>query len=286
MSSAAIVVIALVAFCLLLDLATVYIFAFYSLHPLLFLIFNIIQTGVWIALFVLDLLGAVENADDESSIYKHYGGWIVSFVTIAAFIGLLLYASVVYHRSRVSSHRRSIDFSAKDDDYRYQSDYSLDPYRIPAAQPFAPLTINRTPTEFSLESRSRHVDLDASRPKSTPETFAPYAPRKPSPLSNSQIASPTENADCPGQSSQRHGQSFAPPDTANLGSPISRWTSPQVKPPLTTGQIPIALIPGRGSPHSAVRSGEYVVNKRSLTEYQQTMYGQGVGETYELPAEP
>ena len=262
-------------------------FAYHSLNPLLFLIFNIIQTGVWIALFVLDLLGAIENNDDESSIYKNYGGWIVSFITLAVFIGLLIYSSIVFHGTRVAGRRQSIDFSAKDDHYPYQSETSFDAYRLPP-QTFVPLTINRTSTQLSLESRrSQHIDLNTIRPKTTSETFTPYAPRKPSPLSNSESVSSPDDADSSDQSTQEHRQSNSPLNTNNISSTESLWTPPHAQKPVSIEQIPMALMPGQGSPRSTrstIAGGEYFVSKQSLNEYQKRMYGQGVGETYELPA--
>jgi len=253
-------------------------FAYYSLNPLLFLVFNIVQTGVWIALFVLDLLGAIENNDDESSIYKNYGGWIVSFVILAAFIGLLIYASIVFHGTRIAGRRQSIDFSAKDDHYQYQAETSFDADRLPP-QSFVPLTINHTSTQLSLESRRlQHIDLDTIHRKTTADTFAPYAPRKPSPLGISESASSPEDTDSSDQSTQERRQSNSPLMASNISDTDSSRALSHGKVPVSIEDMPIALVPGQGSPrptHSAILGGENL-NER--------MYRQGVAVRYELPA--
>lgn len=310
-SSAAIIIIGLLAFCLILDFVAIVMFSFHSLKPLVFLIFNVIQTGTWIALFVLDLIGALEDDDDSSSIYKNYGGWIVSIVTLAVFIGLLIYASVVYHHSRIAA-RRSIYAPAKGIDYQYQQDNAFDAYRIPTPQPFAPFSptttntttndqsasyaLNPPSTQESLESRkSRHIDLTAPRQSSTNATTphqngvdssSPYAPRKSSPLSNSQRAS-----------SPDHTRFHHPPGQEGCCSDVGLNTTvvealdqvPRTKSPKNflktpvTGEIPLALMPAQGqaeTPTVPYGSDKYVVSRQSLSEYQERMYG--AEQPYEL----
>lgn len=277
-------------------------FSFHSLRPSVFLIINVIQTGIWIALFVLDLIGALEDNDDSSSIYKTYGGWIVSMVTLAAFIGLLIYASVVYHRSRVAA-RRSFYAPAKSIDYQYQQGNAFDAYRIPTPQPFAPFipatndtannqsanyALNRSSTEDSFESRkSRHIDLNAPRQPSSNST-APqqYAPRKSSPLSNSQRAP-----------SPDHSRFHHPPGQEGCCSDVGLNTTvvdalaqvPRTKSPKNflktpvTEEFPVSLLPAQGQQQASQTpygSDKYVVSRQSLSEYQERMYGSG--PAYEL----
>jgi len=65
---------------LLLDITAIFMFVLGALRPLTFLIFNIVQTGIWVTFLVLDLLGALHIDDNSSTIYKKYGGWVVSIV--------------------------------------------------------------------------------------------------------------------------------------------------------------------------------------------------------------
>jgi hypothetical protein len=79
-NSIAYVLVALLSVCLLLDTAAIFLFVLGTLRPLIFLIFNIIQTGIWVTLFVLELVGALQIDDSSSTIYRKYGGWVVSIV--------------------------------------------------------------------------------------------------------------------------------------------------------------------------------------------------------------
>jgi hypothetical protein len=79
-NSTAYVLVGLFSVCLLLDSAAIFLFVLGTLRPWIFLIFNIIQTGIWVTLFVLELLGALRIDDSSSTIYRKYGGWIVSTV--------------------------------------------------------------------------------------------------------------------------------------------------------------------------------------------------------------
>jgi len=79
-NSIAYVLVALLSVCLLFDITAIFMFVLGALRPLTFLIFNIVQTGIWVTFLVLDLLGALHIDDNSSTIYKKYGGWVVSIV--------------------------------------------------------------------------------------------------------------------------------------------------------------------------------------------------------------
>jgi len=81
-NSAVYVLIVLLGVCFLLDITAILLFVFNTLRPLIFLVLNIIQTGIWVALFILNLLGALDIDDNASAVYRSYGGWIVSIVVL------------------------------------------------------------------------------------------------------------------------------------------------------------------------------------------------------------
>jgi hypothetical protein len=76
-------------------------FARHSLNPLTFLIFNIVQTTIWAVLFILEIVGSVSNFGGRANPLS----WLFSFIIFLSFVGLLIYASVIYHRHRMSGRR-------------------------------------------------------------------------------------------------------------------------------------------------------------------------------------
>ncbi|OHE98395.1 hypothetical protein CORC01_06391 [Colletotrichum orchidophilum] len=83
------VIMVIIAACLILDVICIVKRSRRTLSPKFFLVANVIQTLVWLILFILTIIGG-------GSAF----GFIIAAVILASFIGLLIYASVIYHRFR------------------------------------------------------------------------------------------------------------------------------------------------------------------------------------------
>lgn len=90
-----------VALCFILDIVCVVKRARRTLSLRFFLIVNIVQTAIWTALFVLTMLGPKNNMNI-----------ILNSIAYAAFIGLLIYASVAFHQNRVVKRYNSVAYEA------------------------------------------------------------------------------------------------------------------------------------------------------------------------------
>lgn len=84
-----VVVLVVVLVCLILDVLCIIKRSRRTLSPRFFLITNVIQTTVWVVLMGLTLAGAASGASI-----------IIAVIILASFIGLLIYASVIFHKSR------------------------------------------------------------------------------------------------------------------------------------------------------------------------------------------
>ncbi|KAF2096739.1 hypothetical protein NA57DRAFT_78335 [Rhizodiscina lignyota] len=82
----------LLVVCFLLDIIAIVMFGRNSLRPKTFLIFNVLQTLLWTIMLVLAIIGAARVSGD--------GGFILTLIIFLLYLGLLIYASVVYHRDR------------------------------------------------------------------------------------------------------------------------------------------------------------------------------------------
>ncbi|KAK1727078.1 uncharacterized protein BDZ83DRAFT_614074 [Colletotrichum acutatum] len=83
------VIMVIILICLILDIVCIVKRSRRTLSPKFFLVSNVIQTLVWVILFILTIIGA--------------GGaftFIIAIVVLASFVGLLIYASVIYHKFR------------------------------------------------------------------------------------------------------------------------------------------------------------------------------------------
>ncbi|WYZ40960.1 hypothetical protein EsH8_IV_001301 [Colletotrichum jinshuiense] len=88
------VIVAIITCCLILDIVCIVKRSRRTLSPLFFLISNVLQSLVWTVLFILAIIGG-------SSAF----GFIIAIVVYASFFGLLIYASVIYHRFRKGTLR-------------------------------------------------------------------------------------------------------------------------------------------------------------------------------------
>ncbi|KAK2033481.1 hypothetical protein LX32DRAFT_635176 [Colletotrichum zoysiae] len=88
------VILAIILGCLILDIICIVKRSRRTLSPRFFLIANVIQTTVWLVLFVLSVIGG------RSPI-----GFIIAIIIFASFLGLLIYSSIIYHRFRKGALR-------------------------------------------------------------------------------------------------------------------------------------------------------------------------------------
>lgn len=95
---AVIVVFMLLLFiCLLLDVLAIVQFARDALKPTSFLIYNVVQSGIWLMIIILDVVAIARGAA--------WSGLIGSIVVFLSFVGLLIYAFVGWRRDRANRNR-------------------------------------------------------------------------------------------------------------------------------------------------------------------------------------
>jgi len=83
------VILAIITICLILDIVCIIQRGRRALSPPFFLVVNVIQTTIWTVLFILSMIGS-----------RTLLTLAISVITWLSFIGLLIYASVIYHRHR------------------------------------------------------------------------------------------------------------------------------------------------------------------------------------------
>ncbi|KAK1782255.1 hypothetical protein QBC45DRAFT_8683 [Copromyces sp. CBS 386.78] len=79
----------LVFLCLVLDIVCIVKRVKKTLSPKLFLITNVVQTTIWVVFIILAMIGI-----------KSAGTIILGIVILISFVGMLIYASVIFHRFR------------------------------------------------------------------------------------------------------------------------------------------------------------------------------------------
>lgn len=87
----------LLVICVLLDVLAILMFARDALKPTTFLIFNVIQTGIWFIVILLDIVAIVRGA--------RWSGLIGSIIVFLSFLGLLIYAAIGYRREKANARR-------------------------------------------------------------------------------------------------------------------------------------------------------------------------------------
>ncbi|KAL9067722.1 MAG: hypothetical protein Q9161_006714 [Pseudevernia consocians] len=116
-NSTNIVVLLISAVCTVLCVTEIILFATTRLHPLTYLILQLVKTIIWLVLFALAAVDTVrvqgemkaEEAQEYSlgntSGYFLLEGFVETLVMFVTFLAALIYASVVYHRHRrVKAH--------------------------------------------------------------------------------------------------------------------------------------------------------------------------------------
>ncbi|KAK0712754.1 hypothetical protein B0T26DRAFT_629021, partial [Lasiosphaeria miniovina] len=83
------VILVIILACLVLDIVCIVMRARRTLSPRLFLIINVAQSTVWVVLFILSMVGSPGPL-----------ALLLNVVILLSFLGVLIYASVVFHRFR------------------------------------------------------------------------------------------------------------------------------------------------------------------------------------------
>ncbi|KAF2840033.1 hypothetical protein M501DRAFT_1002311 [Patellaria atrata CBS 101060] len=84
-------------FVLLLDVYAIILFARHSLSPKKFLIMNVIQSTIWLAVIIIEVVGAART--------RNAAGLVSTFVIALTFLALLIYGGVIYSRARKDAKR-------------------------------------------------------------------------------------------------------------------------------------------------------------------------------------
>jgi hypothetical protein len=90
----AVVMMVLCLICLILDIVCIVKRSRYSLTPRFFLIVNVIQTTFWVIVAILTFIGRPGT-----------GAIIVMVIVLLSFLGLLVYATVIFHKDRKGTLR-------------------------------------------------------------------------------------------------------------------------------------------------------------------------------------
>ncbi|KAK8176161.1 hypothetical protein IWX90DRAFT_498817 [Phyllosticta citrichinensis] len=102
----------LVLVCLILDIVSIVKFARRNLRPKTFLIFNTIQTTFWAAILVIDIVGSIKHRSALNFLFalivlgrrSHPSNKHARKIS-ALFLGLFIYAVIIYRRSRRDAAR-------------------------------------------------------------------------------------------------------------------------------------------------------------------------------------
>ncbi|MCJ1339410.1 hypothetical protein MMC09_004699 [Bachmanniomyces sp. S44760] len=95
--------------CLILNITEHILFGRRNLQPLTYLMFNIVKCTTWLIIFCI----SCANFEKESGLSWYgglnliFGGFIENLIVLLAFVGSLIYASVIFHRQRISHHQYS-----------------------------------------------------------------------------------------------------------------------------------------------------------------------------------
>ncbi|KAJ4419804.1 hypothetical protein N0V82_004739 [Gnomoniopsis sp. IMI 355080] len=117
------VILVLILLCLVLDFVCIFKRSRRTLTPKFFLIVNVVQTTFWTVMFVLSFFGAYTT-------FAH----VLSIIPYLSFVGLLIYASIIFHKSRKGTLGKGTYAPA---DNSGQQLYAMDTsYATPAAPPY------------------------------------------------------------------------------------------------------------------------------------------------------
>jgi hypothetical protein len=172
--SSIVVIIVFIGLCLILDLASMIMLGRHSLRPKTFLIFQVVETSIWVVLIVLSIVGL---AAIGKSGYRRPSpiSYILQIILLASFVALLIYASVIYHRARKAARRGNYEATStmlQDPEYRGAGYDGASYNNIPASSvhsnPFSTpynRSINDLSEQPSIEMRPAQQDHAAHAPE-------------------------------------------------------------------------------------------------------------------------
>jgi len=180
--AAVIILIVLLVICLGLDITSMIMLARHSLKPKVFLIFQAIETMIWVILLVLEIIGAARSGRRTSSAL----GWILILVLFLSFLGLLIYASVIYHRTRKQARRgnyttpviyepNNIAFQPTNTAYQPSSGFAPSNPSLAPSNPFDnqyQASVHSHSGSFEMRNEQRHGH---QQPSPSPAIYQPPA---------------------------------------------------------------------------------------------------------------
>ncbi|KAL8777070.1 MAG: hypothetical protein Q9194_002761, partial [Teloschistes cf. exilis] len=112
--STTLIVMSFASVCMLLIIIEIVSFARRRLHPLAYLIYQVLKSTLWLTLFCISMVGIARNIRYGGAELYLLTGFIEIVVVLICFIGTLIYASIIYHRHRHRipyhrSHQKNLD---------------------------------------------------------------------------------------------------------------------------------------------------------------------------------
>ncbi|KAK3485584.1 uncharacterized protein B0T23DRAFT_50720 [Neurospora hispaniola] len=146
----------LVFLCLVLDIVCIIKRGRRTLSPKFFLITNVVQTTTWVVLIILAVIGARTAATI-----------ILAIVILISFVGMLIYASIIYHRFRKgdlnpgaggNGYVKAVNPAINQGFYAEDTAYASQAYAIqaePSAQkyPASPYSVGVAPVEAAATTQ-------------------------------------------------------------------------------------------------------------------------------------
>lgn len=91
----------LLCFCFALTIIEIILLFMHRLKPMAFIIMNSLKSGIWVSIFVFDVIAVVQNANTVGqSNVRSSVGLVIEAGLLLCFLIPLIYGAVVFHRSR------------------------------------------------------------------------------------------------------------------------------------------------------------------------------------------
>ncbi|KAF2433952.1 hypothetical protein EJ08DRAFT_19356 [Tothia fuscella] len=160
------VLVVLLALCLSLDIASMVMFGRHNLRPKTFLIFQIVETTIWLVILVISIVGSVGRGNSAL-------GLLLLIILFAAFLALLIYASVIYHRTRKVARRGNYTPALNPASTAYEPAAGFAPSN-PSLAPSNPFDNRYQASTASFEMRNEGQQHGAYQPSISPAPQAGY----------------------------------------------------------------------------------------------------------------
>ncbi|QDS71731.1 hypothetical protein FKW77_008756 [Venturia effusa] len=188
-----VVIMLFIGLCLLFDVLSMIWLCRHSLRPKTFLIFQVIETTIWLVLIVLSFVGLARAGRSRLGL-----SYILQIILLISFVSLLIYASVIYHRARKNARSGGYapaSTAAQDPEYHVvtgglggavpfntRAPPSVHSNQNPFASPYDPSThtLSAQPSmELRRTTSPAELDHAAQAPEVVPENryFSPPAPK-------------------------------------------------------------------------------------------------------------